>query len=249
MKHHNLISIILPCYNSEDYIENSIKSVLKQTYKKWELIIVDDGSSDNSYNIIRKYQKKYNNIKVIKFNKNKGVSIARNKAIKNSKGSFITFLDSDDLWKKDKLKKQLGFMLDNDIAFSFTGYEYIDDKGFKTGKKISVPKKVNYYNLLKENVIACFTVMINKSKINNIYMPNIKHEDYATWLNILKNYYGYGLNISLGYYRKNNNSLSSNKIKSSLWRWDIYRNHQNLSLLSSLYYFSFYMFNGIRKHS
>ncbi len=244
-----LVSIITPMYNSEKYISATIDSVLKQTYKNWEMIIINDGSNDNSKEIVSSYVNLDGRIKVIDIKKNRGVSYARNKGISNSQGSFIAFIDSDDIWNSNKLEKQIEFMITNNAAWSFTAYELIDEENNPLKKIIEVPEFIDYNGLLKGNIIGCSTVMIDKRKIDKIEMPLNKHEDYITWLSILKRgYRGYGLNDVLTNYRKLDNSISSNKLKSAKWTWEIYREVEKLNLFKSLYYFSHYMIKGIMKH-
>ena len=232
-----LVSIITHVYKDERFVEETIKSVQSQTYTNWEMILVDDCSKDRSNVIIENLKKKDKRIKYIKLEKNEGVAIARNIGILRAKGRYIAFLDSDDLWHNDKLEKQLKFMKKNEIGFSFTSYEIIDGKSIKTGKVKIAPKEVNYNNLLKQNVIGCLTVMIDRKK-HNINFEKIRHEDYAAWLKILvKNNIAYGIKEILASYRKTNNSLSGNKFKSAIWTWNIYRKKENLNIFKCIYCF------------
>lgn len=244
-----LVSIVLPMYNSIEFIEKSIKSVVNQEYKNWELLIIDDCSNDGSSKIAYKYSNNYKNITYYSHKVNKGVAVARNSGIKKAKGKYLAFLDSDDLWHPKKLKEQINFMEDNDYYFTYTSYEMIDEQDSQLHKIISAPKKIDYKKLLKGNNIGCFTVVINKKEIDLISMPKIKHEDYATWLNILKRgYIAYGLKENLGFYRKTDEGITSNKFNSAIWTWKIYRGYLNLSIIKSSYYFMFYIFNSINKH-
>lgn len=245
----NLVSIITPMYNSEKYIGITIESALNQTYKDWEMIIVDDCSSDNSPKIVKEYAKNDERIKYIKTDSNKGVSNARNIALKMANGQFISFLDSDDIWDEDKLKKQVDFMKKNKCTISFTAYELIDENNEKLNKIINVPKTVDYNTLLKGNILGCLTVMIDKSKLDfEIKMSGVRHEDYVLWLSILKKgHIAYGINEVLAEYRKSITSLSGNKIKSAIWTWKIYRNIEQIPLYKCIYYFIHYGINGIKK--
>lgn len=245
----NLVSIITPMYNSEKYIGITIESALNQTYKDWEMIIVDDCSSDNSPKIVKEYAKNDERIKYIKTDSNKGVSNARNIALKMANGQFISFLDSDDIWDEDKLKKQVDFMKKNNCTISFTAYELIDENNEKLNKIINVPKTVDYNTLLKGNILGCLTVMIDKSKLDfEIKMSGVRHEDYVLWLSILKKgHIAYGINEVLAEYRKSITSLSGNKIKSAIWTWKIYRNIEQIPLHKCIYYFINYGINGIKK--
>lgn len=246
---NDLVSIITPAYNAEKYISYTIDSVISQTYKNWEMLIVDDCSTDSTKIIVECYAMNDNRIKLITLNENMGVASARNMAIKHAKGSYVAFLDSDDLWSPNKLIIQISYMKNNNYYFTYTDYEFIDSNGIKLNKIISVPKKLNYKNALNGNSIPCLTVVLDKSKINEIYMPNIKHEDYAAWLNILRNNVtAYGINENLAMYRRLSNSLSSNKFKSLLWTWNIYRNNQKLGLFESVRHISIYIIKNIRKY-
>lgn len=183
----NLVSIITPMYNSEKFIEATIKSVLNQTYQEWEMLIIDDCSTDNSPNIVKSYMQQDSRIKCIKTETNKGVSNARNLALSKATGQFIAFLDSDDQWNSSKLEKQVNFMLENDYVISFTSYELMDENDKKLNKVIKVPPNVDYKRLLKGNILGCLTVVIDKSKLDfEIRMSGVRHEDYVLWLSILK---------------------------------------------------------------
>lgn len=245
----NLVSIITPMYNSEKFIEATIKSVIGQTYKNWEMIIVDDCSTDNSINIVKPYVENDSRIKYIRSESNKGVSNARNIALREAQGQFIAFLDSDDIWNEYKLEKQIDFMIKKDCAISFTSYELMDENNERLGKVIRVPSQVDYNTLLKGNVLGCLTVVVDKSKLDfGIKMSGVRHEDYVLWLSILKKgHIAYGINENLAMYRKTRTSLSGNKLKSAMWTWNIYRNIEKISIIKSIYYFINYTINGIRK--
>lgn len=244
-----LISIITPLYNAEKYLKDTIESVINQDYKNWEMIIVDDCSKDGSRLIAEKYIELDKRIKLISLEKNSGVAFARNVGIKSAGGEYIAFLDSDDLWKPNKLSTQLDFMKKNNYSFTFTSYELINDQGIRLNKLIKAPAQLNYKRLLYGNSIGCLTVMLNKSKIGYMEMPVIRHEDYATWLNIVKNgTTAYGLNENLAFYRKANSSVSSNKFKAAIWTWNLYRKHQRLGFFNSLICFIGYAYSIALKH-
>lgn len=241
-----LVSIITPSYNSEKFIRKTIDSVLSQTYKNWEMIIVDDVSPDNANDIIEEYIKKDSRIKLIRLEKNSGAAIARNKAIEESKGRYIAFLDADDCWKKDKLEKQINFMLKNDYAFTYTAYEKVDENGNFLGN-MGVPKKVSYSDLLKTCVIGCLTAIYDTQKLGKIYMPtNTKREDFATWLSILKkNDFAYGIKEDLAQYRVYETQSSSKKAKMAKENWKLYREIEKLNIFKASYYFSQYAVRGV----
>lgn len=244
----NLVSIIIPVYNCEKYIKKTIESVKEQTYKNWELVIVDDCSTDRSKDIIQEELKQIiEKSTLISLNINSGVAIARNIALKQAKGDIIAYLDGDDFWKKDKLEKQLDFMEKNKYAFSFTSYSYFKNNSYREIGKI--PEKLIFKESLKNTVILTSTVMIDISKIDKslLEMPNIRRgQDTATWWNILKKgNIAYGLNENLTFYRKEGTTLSSNKFKAIKRTWNLYRNIENMTILKSIYYFLFYAINAV----
>lgn len=242
-----LISIVMPAYNAAQYIEQSIESVLKQSYTNWELIIVDDCSVDDTYKIVDKLCLNEERIKLFRMNENSGVAMARNFAISMSRGKYIAFLDSDDLWLPDKLEKQLNLMQEKKAVISYTAYRQFSME--KVGNLVSVPEQVTYKQLLKGNVIGCLTVMLDKERLGNLQMKKARHEDYILWLDILKQgNTAYGLREDLARYRKSETSLTSNKKRSALWTWQVYRQHQELSFFASIYYFIFYVCKGLLKH-
>ncbi len=249
MDNEDLVSIIVPVYNAEEFINDTIKTVQDQTYKNWELIMIDDCSTDRSTEQILKY--KSDKIKLIKLKKNSGAAICRNTGIKEAKGRYIAFLDADDLWKKEKLEVQLEFMKDKKCAFSFTGYEFADKDGVGNGKIVKVPEKINYKQALKNTTIWTSTVMFNMNKLKkeDIYMPDVKRgQDTATWWKVLKTgVEAYGLNKNLSIYRRSTGTLSSNKFKALKRTWDLYRNVERLNIFYSLYNFLWYCFNAARR--
>lgn len=249
MRENFKISIITPVYNGEKYIEETIISVINQTYKNWELIIIDDCSVDKTKDIVSDFAEKDSRIIYKCLDKNSGASEARNEGIKLAKGRYISFLDSDDLWKETKLEKQIKYMEENDIAISFTAYDFINENSEEIGKVVKVPNIVGYKDLLKYNCIGCLTVMINIDKVGKFKFPNIKHEDYITWLGILKRgIFAYGINENLASYRKRKGSLSENKIQTAKWHWNILRKEEKIHLFKAFFYFINYAMINIRKH-
>lgn len=245
-----LISIITPMYNAEKYIEETIKSVLLQTYKNWELIIIDDMSIDNSRSIVEKYLKVDKRIKYIKNEKNLGPGISRNIAIEKSEGDYIAFLDSDDLWKENKLSNQINFMKKYNLSMSHGNYYFIYEDNKEKIKKVKTNIKINYDMLLKSNQFKTMTMMLKSDLAKKVKFLNIKHEDYIYFLEILKL-----IKFSMSqdenidsYCRIGKKSVSSNKIKSAVWTWNVYRKYQKLSLIKSLYYFGTYIYYGIKKY-
>ena len=245
-----LVSIVVPVFNSEKFIIETIQSVKKQTYQNWELLLVNDCSTDKSEQIIRKYEED-KRIRLINLKANSGAAIARNTGINNAKGKYIAFLDADDLWNKEKLEKQIKFMEENNYDFTFTGYEFADENGNNLGKVVNVPKQINYKQALKNTTIFTSTVIFNVEKLGKelISMPDVRRgQDTATWWKVLKTgIIAYGLNENLSLYRRSNNTLSSNKIKALKRTWNLYRNVEKLSFFTSLYNFCWYCFNAVRR--
>ena len=183
----DLVSIVTPTYNCGKFITETIESVIGQTYKNWEMIIVDDCSKDNTQEIVKKYLKNDKRIKYIKFEKNQGAAIARNTAIREAKGRYIAFLDSDDLWSKDKLEKQINFMKKNSYSFTCTAYEQIDENNNLLNKIIRPKIKADYNRILLDCPVGNSTVMYNVDELGKFEVPNIrKRNDDALWLQILK---------------------------------------------------------------
>jgi glycosyltransferase involved in cell wall biosynthesis len=219
-----MVSIIVPVYNCEEFLDECIQSVLDQTFKNWELILINDCSTDSSNEIINKYVVSDTRIKVYSFNKNVGAGIVRNKGIEISEKRFIAFLDSDDYWHRDKLKKQLEYMINNNIEFSYTNFIELDkrDKPFKI---ILPPKEVNPFSLLFNNYIKTLTAIYDTKRIGKIFMPDYrKRQDWGLWFNILnKTGKAYCLPEPLAYYRTSNVSLSNNKFQLLKENFNFYR--------------------------
>jgi len=237
-------SVVIPLYNKEKEVTNTLKSVLNQTYKADEIIVVDDGSTDNSKEVVKKIKE----VKLIK-QENCGVSCARNRGVEEAKNEYICFLDADDLWMSDKLEKQIKFMNENNLGFTYSAYKLIDEEDNKKGTFIP-PKKVSYKSILKTNPIGCLTAIYDTQKLGKIYMPNIlKRQDYGLWLKILKEIrQTKGILEPLAIYRIRKNSVSSNKFKSAQYQWKIYREVEKLNILKSIYYFIHYAIKGIFKY-
>jgi len=244
-----VVSIITPSHNASRFISECINSVLLQTYQDWEMIIVDDLSNDNSVEIIKSFLRKDSRIKLIELDKNAGPAKARNRAIKESKGDFIAFLDADDLWKKEKLEKQLNFMKKYNLAFTYSSYDVIDEEGnYMT--TFNTKNAVTYKSLLKTCSIGCLTAIYDINKLGKIYMPNMKkRQDYALWLDIFKRIdHAKGILEPLASYRVGQTSVSSNKFTASIWQWKIYRDIEKLNIFKSSYYFIHYVYHGLQKY-
>ena len=231
-----LVSIIMPTYNCAKFIGKTIESVIAQTYENWELIIVDDCSKDNTEEVVSKY--KDNRIKYHRLENNSGAAVARTEAMKKARGSYMSFLDSDDLWKKYKLEKQLEFMNKNNYNFTCTEYEQIDEEGNKLNKVIKVKKRADYNRILLDCPVGNSTVMYNVEKLGKFEVPNIrKRNDDALWLQILKEEkYIYGMPDILMEYRIRSNSISSNKLSLVKYHWQLYREIEHLSVFRSVFH-------------
>jgi len=231
-----LISIIIPYYKDEENILYSVNSAIKQDYRNIEIIIIDDENSDVSKKILLSIKKKSNKIKVISTKKNAGVSQARNLGIKHASGNLIAFLDSDDLWKKDKLTKQVDFMNKNKIDLCYTNYHAFVVK--KVIYKVKIKKSFNYKQLLKECPISCSSVLLKKDILINNKFKNLKtKEDYELWLRIAKKKYRFGgINKFLTCYRVRNNSLSANHLNKLINAFKIYNKYNNFSIIESILY-------------
>lgn len=238
------VSVIIPMHNSSKHIKECLESVINQTYKNIEIIVVDDASSDNSVEIVTSIND--SRIKILKLKQNVGAAIARNKGIEIAIGDYICFLDSDDYWKLDKIEKQVRFIEANNYMFIYSGYEFL--KKNKT-HIAHVPLSINYSQALKNTTIFTSTVMFNMQylKKEEIYMPNVESEDTATWWQVLKKEIkAYGINEPLAIYRVGEKSLSSNKIKALKRTWNLYK-RENISYIRKVYCFIFYIINAIKR--
>lgn len=230
-----LVSIIMPSYNTGVYIAESIMSVQNQTYENWELLIVDDCSTDNTDEIVNIFLQD-KRIHFFKKSENTGAAESRNKALREAKGRWIAFLDSDDLWEKDKLEKQIEFMESNHYAFSYTKYEEMDEDGTATGILISGPPKIDKCSMYNYCWPGCLTVMYDVSIIGLIQIENIrKNNDYAMWLKVIKKANCYLLNEQLAFYRRGRKgSISTHKYSELIkWHYKLFREAEKQSLLTS----------------
>lgn len=238
----DLISIITPTYNCADYISETIESVIKQTYKNWEMIIVDDCSTDNTKAIVENFSKIDSRIKYYCLEENSGAAVARTRAMELAKGDFIAFLDSDDLWMKKKLEYQLKIMKENNWNFTSTDYEQIDENSKSLNKIIKTVSKIDYNRLLLDCPVGNSTVMYNVKAMGKFKVPNIrKRNDDALWLQMLKKEkYIHGINENLMKYRIRNNSISSNKLKVIKYHWILYRDIEHLGILRSIFHICYW---------
>ena len=243
-----LVSIITPLYNKEKYIEETIKSVQNQTYRDWEMIIIDDCSTDAGAEIVQRLCKNDSRIRFVKNQNNLGAARSRNKAIDLARGRYVAFLDADDLWVSSKLERQISYMKERSCAFCFSSCGVVDENSNREKNVRKVPDVVDFHTLLKGNVIPCLTVVLDRKEFSRIEMPQIGHEDYALWLKLLQQgKMAYGINEVLAYYREYVNSLSGNKMMAAKWTWNIYRNYLKLGYIKSFYYFINYLYHAVKK--
>lgn len=245
-----LVSIITPAYNAAAYIAETIESVFNQTYINWEMLIVNDCSQDNTAEIVQSYAVKDKRIKLINLKQNSGAAVARNTAMQNAKGRYIAFLDSDDLWKKEKLQKQIQFMQRNGYAFTFTNYQYLKLKLDEKLRIIKVPKSLTYEQSLKNTIIGCLTVIVDRQETGNFQMPLVRAgQDHLTWWLLMKRgFKAYGLQENLAEYRRVEGSISHNRFKAIKRHWKLYREYERLSLVKSAYCFICYALHAVKKH-
>lgn len=240
----------MPCYNSGTFIRQAIESVRNQTFEDWELLVVDDGSTDDSADIIKGMEQMDGRIKYLKTNAPSGSPIVpRNIGVKNALGRYIAFLDSDDAWLANKLERQMKmFEQYEDMAICFSNYEKMTEQGERNNRIIKAPSISTYKQLLLSNVIGCLTAVYDTEKVGKVFFQNHSHEDYILWLDILKRgYVARNTNTVEALYRVRENSVSSNKLKTLSWQWDIYRNVEKISLFRSSYYFLNYAYRAFRK--
>lgn len=248
MPSDKLVSVIMPAYNCADLIRQSIRSVIAQSYEHWELIIVNDRSTDDTAHILRQFAEADPRIRVIDLEENGGPANARNTGMQHAMGKYFAFLDSDDLWLPCKLERQLDFMSRYRAAISFTAYRSfssVDDPG----PLITVPARLEYHELLRGNAIGCLTVMIDRSMVDTFSMPDVGHEDFATWLLLLRRgHTAHGLQEDLARYRVSSNSLSSKMSGTIVWTWSIYRELEGFSPVRTLWFFGHQVVKAAIKH-
>lgn len=240
------VSIVTPTYNSHQFIDETIDSVVNQTFPDWELILVDDGSSDSTVEIIKRWQDKDSRIRLLTNEQNLGPGPSRNRAVENSRGRYIAYLDSDDVWLPAKLETQLDHLKKHGATFSFTSYELVDEQSRLLGRQVTAPQALSYDDLLKNTVIGCLTVMIDSSKSPPLVMPSIpSRQPLVLWLKILKETGpAVGLDEILARYRVRAGSISSNKIQAAKQVWRVYREYERLPFPTALSYFVSYAFRA-----
>ncbi len=243
-------TIITPVYNAEDFLEETLNSISKQTYPYWEALLINDCSTDSSMSIAQRFVDKDCRFRIINRAEGGGAAKARNDGIQEARGRFIAFLDSDDVWLPNKLERQIDFMKSNDIAFSFSSYKFLTEDG-KVTTEVKAPDEITYSKLIKGNTIACLTAVYDSQKLGKVFMPDIlKRQDFGLWLKITKmGVKGYGLQIPLAHYRLRKGSISSAKFSTMLYTWGLYRRVEKLSRFQSIYYISSHLLGAIFKRA
>ena len=249
MENQPLVSVIMPCYNMERYISDTIASVRRQTFPHWELLIVDDASTDSTADIVKSHQNQDDRIHFVVKPKHSGIADTRNQCLKMAQGRYLAFLDADDLWHPEKLEQQLHFMAERNIGFSYSSYVCVDETGKPLGKTVKAVRDLDYEAYLRNTIIGCSTVMLDKNIVGEVVVPNFRtSEDTATWLNILKKgFLAYAIEQPLTSYRIRQYSASSNKLKASSDLWRVYRKQEKLSLFKAGGCFVSYAFHAIKK--
>lgn len=244
-----LVSVIMPCYNMEQFITDTIRSVISQTYTDWELLIVDDTSTDGTVALVQSFAEQDDRIRLSVNAEHAGIAPTRNRCIEKATGRYLAFLDADDVWHPDKLQQQLQFMQEHKVGFSYSSYDLIDETGKPLGKTIQTAGDLDYKAYLRNTIIGCSTVMLDTDLVGKVTVPNFRtSEDTATWLDILKKgFKAYAITEPLTSYRIRRKSASSNKMKAAADLWRVYRKHEEMSFIKTFSYFLSYAFNAIKK--
>lgn len=245
------VSIITPVYNSEDFLSYTAQSIFNQTYTNWEWIIIDDCSTDQSWQLIQKYMRQDNRVVGFRNEVNLKAGLSRNKAIEYATGRFIAFLDSDDTWYESKLAEQVEFMIKHNYPFTYTAYDFIDEQNNLVKKPYQIDEKVDYKELLKNNQIGCLTAMYDVGQLGKVFMSaHARKQDFGLWLHILKHKTpcAFGLNKVLASYRFSKNQATAKKHKLIIKHFEFLKDTQEFGSLKALYYTSFWMINGFYKY-
>ena len=246
----HLVSIVMPVHNAGRYIEEAIRSVMQQTYQEWELLVVDDASTDASIHIARRLAAMDTRIKVLVNEHNTGYpATPRNKAIDAAQGRYIAFLDSDDMWLPHKLEQQLSFFGDDErVGVVFSNYEKVDEKSQRANRVVVAPSYTDYKHLLLGNVIGNVTGIYDTQRVGKVHFRKVRHEDYAMWLSILKRgFIAKNTGTVTALYRVTGDSVSARKMHLLSWQWNIYRRVEKLGFISSVYYYVNYAIRGLIK--
>ncbi len=244
------VSIVTANHNSEKFIVETIESVKNQTFKNWEMIIIDDNSSDKGVEVIEAYCLQDNRIKLLKNKTNLGPAKTRNRGLEITKGRYVCFLDSDDIWYEMFLETSLNFLQKNNEAFVFSSYDRRDENLKEDKGTFFVPQKVSYTDILKTCPISCLTAMYDTSVTGKVLMPDIlKRQDFALWLQILKKVpFAYGIKKPMAIYRMRNNSVSRNKFHAAKYQWSVYRDVEGIGIFKSVILLLHWAKNGLNKY-
>tara|TARA_B100000963_G_scaffold361238_1_gene395709 strand:+ start:5034 stop:5825 length:792 start_codon:yes stop_codon:yes gene_type:complete len=237
MKSSELVSVIIPIYNAFHTVGFTIDSVLSQTYRNLEVIIIDDSSSNEGIDKLEKYYEGDHRINIIRLENNLGVWNARNVGIKSSKGRYIAFCDADDLWHAKKLEKQIALMVKEEADIVFSSYDIVDADGNKIGQDLISKTKIQYTDMLYYNHIGNLTAILDSEQIGKPEQQNIHHEDYAMWLKLMR--IGptvIGITEPLAAYRVHSSNLTKNKVRSLVWHYNVLKNSENINTFNSIYY-------------
>lgn len=244
----DLVSIVMPNYNAAKYVEETLRCVLAQTYTNWELLFVDDCSTDDSVAIVERLNDP--RIKILRNEKNSGAAASRNYALRQAQGRYVAFLDSDDVWAADKLEKQVAFMQENDYAFTYTYYEEIDGDSQPLHKQITGPAKISRHKMFCYCWVGCLTVMYDREKIGLVQINDsiAKRNDYAIWLKVCKKANCYALAENLANYRRREGSISHQSKWSLIkYHYRLFRNGEDMSVLRASFCTLRNLFWGVYK--
>ena len=242
-----LVSILIPTFNSEKFISETIRSVQNQTYKNWEIILVDDDSIDGTLTIVAELALKDNRIQYSRLEKNSGTGVARNSALAAAKGKYIAFLDADDLWKPEKLEKQLDYLVNRNLPFTFSYYDCIDEEGKSLNRRVEAPVNLSYRQLFFCNYIGNLTGIYDVEYFGKIPISTIrKRQDWMLWLTVLKKIkIAHPVPESLAYYRIRNNSISTSKFDLIKYNFAVYRKFHGFSFFIALACMKLFLFTQL----
>ena len=244
----NLVSVIIPTFNVEKYIDRTIECVANQTFKNIEIIIVDDCSSDNTVNIVKEIMLKRDNIRLFIQPQNLGAAEARNRGLFEAKGQYVAFLDSDDLWEQRKIEMQIQDMKSHNIAFSYTTYDFVDSEEKQLKGPIKIKRIAKYKDLMTKTIISTPTVVIDRNLTGDIYMPSRRTgQDYAFWLLLLRNNDAYGIDIALTHVRRRPGSLSKNKLQNIKDVWEVQTINESIPKFAAFFHVIGYCMYTIKK--
>jgi teichuronic acid biosynthesis glycosyltransferase TuaG len=246
---NSYVSIISPTYNCIDLVKYTMESAIAQTHREWEMIAVDDASTDGTADLVEQFAKKDARIKLIRFDANQGAAVARNRALAEARHPLVAFLDSDDVWLPRKLERQLAFMLGGNHPITFSSYALINEDGTPYGRVVRAPHAVDRCEYLKTTIIGCSTAIVDRRQTGNFTFANLRtRQDTHLWISLLSRVKeARGLDEVLVHYRVRSGSISSNKIRAALNVWRLYQSFDDISGARATYYFAHYAVNATRK--